>query len=121
MAKKKKARRYNASKLAKQSALKKDVSYFIAGCDQVFGMAPTLVELLAKGHRGYMSYNEKELVKLFEKYLSALELREEIEIKERAAEGFTRYGKANSPGLLEKGRELMKELVENVILGDGKI
>jgi hypothetical protein len=59
-------RRYNAKRLAKSSSLKKKIAKFVASYD-ISGRKYSLVEMLAYGHRGYVSYSEDELCKLFDK------------------------------------------------------
>ena len=59
-------RRYNAKKIAQTPSLKRNLAMIVAE------YAPrdpqlSLTNLLAYGHRGYISYSEDELCKLFDK------------------------------------------------------
>lgn len=68
-------RRLNANKIAKQPKLKKDMALFVAKCEVRWGNKPDIstVDLLWKGHRGFISYSEKDLMKIFEKYHALVE------------------------------------------------
>lgn len=59
-------RRYNSKKIARSPALKRKMAELLASED-LQGNRVTLAHVLAYGHRGYISYNETELCKLFDK------------------------------------------------------
>lgn len=59
-------RRFNAKKIANTPSLKKRMAKFIAQYDTE-KQNYSLVEMLAFGHRGYISFSEKELCREFDK------------------------------------------------------
>jgi len=94
---------------------------FLARCAVQFNEEkPNLEELLWKGHRGYISYNEKDLVKLFEKQFSKVEkahatYAKEVDKKRSEVWGFFR----GNPTLIElhkQGKTIMDDLVDEIIL-----
>jgi|SRR5581483_2048424 len=125
---KKKQRRLRYDKLAKQSAIKKEVAYFVAKytAHTHDPDAPSYIDVLAKGHRGFLSYDEKGLVKLFEKAYDALEAKRNayLEEKQKAeASGTGRYWDrepTEDKTLFSEAEKLMRDLMENIVLGDGK-
>lgn len=61
-------RRYNAKKIAQTPSLKKKMAAIIAKYDT---KAYNLQEMLVYGHRGYISYHEDDVCKLFDQTYSA--------------------------------------------------
>jgi hypothetical protein len=58
-------RRYNAKAIARSPALKKQLAEFLAS-HSIEATKTPMVEILAYGHRGYISYSEDELCKKFD-------------------------------------------------------
>jgi hypothetical protein len=74
-------RRYDHKKLARSSSLKKRIAMYLAE-EKIKNDRPSLnlTEMLAYGHRPYVSYSDKELIKLFdENYVSKLNRIAEID------------------------------------------
>lgn len=61
-------RRYNSKRIAKQPLLKKNMAKFCAHVDVKYNMGkkPDMEEILAHGHRGYISMSEDDLAKAFD-------------------------------------------------------
>jgi hypothetical protein len=60
-------RRYNSKKIARTPSLKRDLAKFIAAFSTEEKLkVPTLVDMIAFGHRGLISYDESELCKKFD-------------------------------------------------------
>lgn len=122
-------RRLNANKVAKQPKLKKDMAEFVASCEVRYnaeGHKYNLVDLLWKGHRGFISFNEKELTKQFEKWYYKLEDDlKEIEadkIEREKSDPWRRGGHWESEHdknlrlLYELGKKVMDDVVDNILL-----
>ncbi len=62
-------RRYNSKRIARSPALKRKIAELLAEYDQNQKKV-TLTHVLAYGHRGYISYNEDDLCKLFDKLMT---------------------------------------------------
>lgn len=66
-------RRYNSKKIANTPSLKKRTAQFCAEIDAKFGSKDiNLIDILYKGHRGYISYHEDDLAKEFDKRIELL-------------------------------------------------
>lgn len=63
-------RRYSAAKIARTPSLKKKLAELLADFDEN-RKNMDLSKMLAYGHRGYISYDETELCKLFDKLYTA--------------------------------------------------
>lgn len=61
-------RRYNSKQIAKQPLLKKNMAKFCAHVDVKYNTEkrPDMEEILANGHRGYISLSEDNLAKTFD-------------------------------------------------------
>jgi len=69
-------KRLDASKIAKQPKLKKDMAKFVAKCVVTLTPMedrPSLEDLLYKGHRGFISINDGDLLRHFEKWHAQVE------------------------------------------------
>lgn len=83
------AKRYNSKRIARSPALKRKIAEVLAQ-NEISIMAvsaATLTTMFAYGHRGFISYNDDELCKLFdklftEKLADAAERRKNIEALE---------------------------------------
>jgi hypothetical protein len=64
-------RRFNAKKIANTPSLKKRMAKFCAEMDVKY-TKPDYLDILYKGHRGFISYSEDDLAKEFDKKLSIL-------------------------------------------------
>src|ERR1019366_6891924 len=61
-------KRLDASKIAKQPKLKKDIAKFLAECEANWDEVKVpIVDILFRGRRGYINMNEGDLLRLFEK------------------------------------------------------
>lgn len=99
-------RRYSAAKIAKTPSLKKKLANFIARYDlkkQQYDMT----DMLAYGHRGYISYDEKELCKIFDEIYGSL-IAKELAIQEKIAAA--QKEKVNSNHVSYKLQSLEREL-----------
>lgn len=79
-------RRYNAKRIAKSPALKRKIAELLAEHhESISAEKLSLNHLLAYGHRGYISFNETELCKIFDK-LFTTKLTEADDRKKKIAE-----------------------------------
>lgn len=117
---KKRKRRLNFSKVAKQPKLKKELSMFLAEYEVATkDIKYNVVDLLAYGHRGYVSHDERYLTKKFEQAVSDLETRKQT-YEENKKNKPTWMGEQrwNLQPLLDKSTPLMQDLMDEVLLGD---
>lgn len=79
-------KRYNAKRIAKSPALKRKIAEILAQHhNEISKETVTIQHMLAYGHRGYISYNETDLCKMFDK-LFTTKLADADERKKEIAE-----------------------------------
>ena len=81
-------RRYNAKKIAQTPSLKRKIAEFIA--NKADKTEYDIVKMLTYGHRGYISYSEDGLCKLFDKLFSDVTQK----YNERVQEIYTEMGQS---------------------------
>lgn len=104
-----KTRRYNAKKIAKTPSLKRNLALFIAERTKI---DKSVVDLIAYGHRGLISHDEKDLCKMFDK-LYAEKLAEIEEHREALKAKIHEYG--DKGWRVETTREKIKELEKSLL------
>lgn len=79
-------RRFNHKKIAKQPLIKKKLALFCATIDVAYNEFKTVTyhEILAHGHRGYISYSEDDLAKAFDKRFEFIKNKHEEYLKAKA-------------------------------------
>jgi hypothetical protein len=112
-------RRYDHKKLARSSSLKKKIALHLA--QERYHKRDTpidVVELLAFGGRPFVSYSDKDLIKLIdESYSSKFKEIEEInkEYEDSSLKGWMREGLKNKIELIEKEISKMQPIMDELI------
>lgn len=118
------SKRLNASKIAKQPLLKKNIARFLAKAELTLSEEEfSMEEMLFSGHRGFISYNEKDLVKLLERWASlAADRARNIELEREAAKTSNLYRWTNDTEekaviqLAKEGNKLLNDLMDEILL-----
>lgn len=119
-------RRLNAARIAKVPKLKKDIARWNAQFDITVGESKASIEdMLTNGHRGYVSYEDKKLVRLLEQRFNQLQqMKKEFEENVREQEEKGRHYRWHPSekefrykSLMESALKIMDDLMDEVLLG----
>lgn len=102
-------RRFNAKKIAQTPSLKRNLAMIVAEHHERDPQL-SLTNLLAYGHRGYISYSEDELCKLFDKIFTK-QLEDYAERKKRLEE---ELAKATRSWQTENSIKELQKLEEHI-------
>ena len=113
---------FDASRIAKQPKLKKDIAKWLATCVTRHSDAdsrPSLEDILYKGHRGFISYHENDLLRHFEKWHANLhqKLDNMEKVNSKQSWGFSATETKELKVLVAEGDTIMSNIVDEVLLG----
>lgn len=87
-------RRFNSKKIANTPSLKKRIARFCAEIEVKYNK-PDYMEMLYKGHRGFISFSEDDLAKEFDKRMQIIRDKYSVQVannKEREKDRWYRKG-----------------------------